>query len=156
MNTTDDKLYLTALKSLERLDIQFVPVGMTDKRTALIAGIAVVGRNNPVHHFVGGNKTMPLELDFHSEEESREDVISKCKWLESLTYSDEFENKLERVRLTFGRMFRPFETWIVQSVDVDYSLFQDDYDMLPKQAYVKLNLILDTDANLTPEDVKWT
>lgn len=156
MNTTEGKLYLTALKSLERLDIQFVPVNMTDKRTAIVAGIAVVGRNVPFHHFVGGTKTMPLELDFHAEEENREDVIRKCKWLESLTYSDEFENKLERVRLTFGRMFRPFETWIIQSVDVDYSIFQQEYGMLPKQAYVKLNLILDTDTNLTPDDIKWT
>lgn len=149
------RLYFTALKSLERLEIQYVPTELQLKRSPAIAGVAVVGRNNPKHHYLGGTTDLSLELDFHSNETDREDVISKCKWLESLAYSDGFENPPERVRLTFGSLFRNNEVWIVSNVSYTMSLFDAKKGYLPKQAYVKLTLSLDTESNLKLEDVKW-
>lgn len=155
MSTTGGQLYFTALRTLQRLDIQYVPTQLSFSRTPIISGVAVVGRNNPIHHYVGGTTEMNLELDFHSEDESREDVIRKCKWLESLAYSDGFENPPERVRLTFGRLFQNNEVWIVKSVKYDLSVFQAVHGFLPKQAYVKVSLALDTQFNLRTRDVLW-
>lgn len=47
MATTQGKLYFVATKSLERLEIQFVPneLGMT--RNSDTQSVQVVGRNNP-------------------------------------------------------------------------------------------------------------
>jgi|AntAceMinimDraft_11_1070367.scaffolds.fasta_scaffold44027_3 hypothetical protein len=149
------KLYFTALRSLERLEIQYVPPEIAITRSPIIAGVAVVGRNNPKHHYLGGSTEMSLELDFHSEEASREDVITKCKWLESLAYGDAFDNPPETVRLTFGKLFRNNEIWVVKAVNYKLSLFEEKSGYLPKQAYVQLTLALDTKKNLKIEDVKW-
>lgn len=140
---------------MERLEIQYVPKELSISRSPQIAGVAVVGRNNPIHHYIGGTTELSLELDFHCEEEHRQDVIGKCKWLESLAYSDGFSHPPEIVHLTFGKVFRSYETWIVKDVKYKLSLFQGDHNFLPKQANVQLTLALDTRKNLRIEDVQW-
>lgn len=155
MAVEEGKMYLTALRSLERLEIQYVPKEIAISRSPIIAGVAVVGRNNPLHHYVGGTTEMTLDLDFHSDEESREDVIRKCKWLESLAYGDGYDAPPETVRLTFGTLFRKNETWVVKDVKYKLSLFMGSYGMLPKQATVSIQLALDTKKNLKTEDIKW-
>lgn len=149
------RLYLTALTSLERLEIQYVPKDLAITRSPLIAGVAIVGRNNPKHHYLGGNTDLNLELDFHSEEANREDVIRKCKWLEALAYGDGDESPPENVKITFGKLFRSNEVWVVKNVQYRLSLFEEKSGFLPKQAYVQMTLSLDTKKNLKLEDVKW-
>lgn len=155
MGVAQGKMYLTALRSLERLDIQYVPKEIAISRSANISGVAVVGRNNPLYHYTGGTTEMTLELDFHSEELNREDVIRKCKWLESLAYSDGYSSAPETVRLTFGKLFQNNETWVVQRVNYKLSLFMGDHGMLPRQAIVSITLSLDPQRNLRKDDVQW-
>ncbi len=155
MSTTDGRLYLTALRSLERLEIQFVPPELSTTRKPTIGGVNVIGRNTPEHHYTGGLSTMTLDFDFHAEDEDREDVIRKCKWLESLAYADGDGNPPERIKLTFGKLFRSHEIFIITLVTVKYSRWDSNYGWLPRQAYVRVNFALDTDRNLKLEDVKW-
>lgn len=148
-------LYLTALRTLERLEIQYVPKEISLVRTPIIAGVAVVGRNNPIHHYVGGTTELNLELDFYSVEDSVQDVITKCKWLESLAYGNGFENPPERVRITFGKLFGNNEVWIVKDVKYKMSHFMVEQGFLPRQATVSIGLALDPPKNLKIEDVRW-
>lgn len=155
MNTTEGRLYITALKSLERLDIQFVPKDLNYSRSPNIAAIEVIGRNNPLYHYTGGTTDLSFELDFHAEETNREDVMRRCKWLESLTYSDGYAEAPEQIKLTFGSMFRKGEVWIIKSFKAKYDNFNAANGFLPQQAMVQLTLSLDPKVNLTREDIRW-
>ena len=155
MNTTEGKLYLTALRSLQRLEIQFMPKDISPQRSASWADIAIVGRNNPLQHYVGGSNKLTLELDFYAEEESREDVIRKCRLLETWAMNDGYSNPPERVRLTFGKLFKENEVWVIHSVKPTYNLFSPEHGMLPRQAYVTVELVMDTDSNRKIADVRW-
>src|SRR5690606_14511421 len=86
--TTEGRLYFIALTTLDRLDIQFVPDEINISRNPTIASIQVIGRNNPIYHYISGETTLNLQLDFHAMHENRQDVINKCRWLEHLAYAD--------------------------------------------------------------------
>lgn len=149
-------LYITALRSLERLDIQFVPKSINTSRKVTLGEIAVVGRNNPFQHYTGGGNTFSLELDFCAEEESREDVVRKCRLLESWAMNDGFEFAPERLRITFGKFFKENEVWVISNINVDYSMFSAQHGMLPTQAYAKVDFVLDTSTNRKKSDVQWS
>ncbi len=155
MNTTQGMLYVTSMRTLQRLDIQFMPKELATDRTANFADIAIVGRNNPLHHYTGGDNSLSFEFDFYSETENREDVIEKCRLLESWSMNDG-DTPPEQIRLTFGRLFKADEIWIIKKVAVRYSLFSPEHGMLPRQAYAKVDFVLDPKFNRKTSDVKWT
>lgn len=146
---------MTALGSLEKLEIQFMPATLAPSRSANWAEIAIVGRNNPLHQYTGGSNSLTLELDFHSVDEDREDVIQKCKLLESWAMNDGWSKPPERIKLTWGKLFKADEIWVIKSVNPSYSLFSAEHGMLPRQAMVQVELALDTDKNRTRRDVRW-
>ncbi len=154
MTTTEGKLYFTALSTLERLEIQFVPARLSMTRTGNLGEIGVIGRSNPLYHWTNGSKTFSLELDFHSETEDRQDVITKVRWLEALASSDGFVGGQERVRLTFGNLFKSTDIWRVKGVQANLELFDNEQNMLPRQAYVLLDLVLDPTNNLLQKDIR--
>lgn len=147
ITTTKKKLYLTALSSLNRLELQFVPDSMQLTRSAEYGKIQVVGRNNPLHHYTTGSTNMNLNFDFIAGTESREDVKERCRWLESLAYNESYEEPPERIRLTFGKLFRPTDIWLVTNVQITYTQFDQLNDFEPFQATVSLQLALDSELN---------
>ena len=156
MGTTQGRLYITALRSLERLEIQYVPKNVTMPRSASIGDISIIGRNTPKYHTTGGATTLNMELDFHAEEESKEDVIRKVRWLQSLTAIGNGGIPPEKIRVTFGDMFKAAEIWTVKAVNPRFELFDVAKGFLPRQAYVTLSLLLDPDDNITSEEMRWT
>lgn len=156
MNTTEGKLYFTALRSLEKLEIQFVPKELAINRGINVAAIAVVGRNNPFYHYTGGTTGLVFDLDFHAEEENLNDVIRKCKWLESLCYSNSMSEPPEQVKLTWGDLFKKGEVWMVKGFSYKLSMFDPSKGMLPRQAYANIALELDVKNNIRTRDVRWT
>jgi len=155
MATTEGKMYLTALSSLKKLEIQYVPTKLGISRGANWAEIAILGRNNPIYQYTGGSNSLHLTLDFYSEQDNREDVVEKCRLLESWTMNNGFDEPPERIRLTFGRLFKATEIWLIESVDIDYKMFAKDFGSLPKQATVEVSLILDTVKNRSINDALW-
>ena len=153
MTTTEGQLYFIALTTLDRLNIQFVPDQLEIARNPSIANIQVVGRNNPIYHYISGDTTMRLELDFHAMTENRQDVIDKCKWLEHLAYNDGYEKEPQKVKLVFGELFQD-EQWIVRQVSYSLSNFNKQKGFLPQQAYVSVELGLDPESNLLWEDIR--
>lgn len=152
-SATGGQLYIVGLKTLQKLEIQFVPSELNYVRNASIEEIAIVGRNHPHHQYTGGSTRLDFQLDFYSKEESREDVIKKCRWLESLTCNDGYQSPPERVRLVFGKLFRN-EVWVVKKVTYKLNNFHKPGGFLPLQAYVDISLSLDTPRNLTINDIR--
>ena len=155
ITTTGRRLYLTNLQNLERLEIQFVPKELNLTRSPTYGDIQIVGRNTPVPHYTGGNTSLSMELDFYSSKEDRQDVVQKCKWLESLAYNDGYSSPPPNVRLTYGELFKNGEVWIVKSVGVRYTRFSSVNDFLPVQAFVSITLQLDPEFNLKRTNVLW-
>ena len=69
--TTQGMIYLTALNSLEKLEVQYIPTSISTSRDVNLGEVAIVGRNNPTHHYTGGSNSLNLELDFHSSQKNR-------------------------------------------------------------------------------------
>jgi len=153
MTTTEGRLYFIALNTLDRLDIQFVPDKLSIARNPNIATIQVIGRNNPIYHYVSGDTRLTLDLDFHAMEENREDVLNKCRWLEHLAYNDGFDQEPQKVKLVFGDVFRD-SVWTITKVNYDLSNFNKQKGFLPQQAYASVELSLDPNFNLGWEDVR--
>jgi len=153
-SSTAKQCYLVGLRTLEKLEIQFVPKTFDINRSANISKIQTIGRNTPFHHYTSGSTELKFQLDFCCEQENRQDVIEKCKWLESLMCNDGYNNPPERIKVIFGDLFRD-EAWVVTGCSYKLSNFDQVYGFLPKQAYVDLTLSLDPTYNLSVNDIKW-
>lgn len=153
-NTTGNNIYIVETASpFERIAFQFMPENVQKQRSAKIATIDVVGRNNSRYQFTGGEDKLSFTLDFFSDEESREDVKRKVNFLESLAMNDGGVGPARNVKIVMGKLFRN-EVWIVSSVDTSYSNFDNRFSYLPIRAQVKINLILDPSKNRRIKDVR--
>jgi hypothetical protein len=154
MSTTNGELYFTAVRSLERIEIQYVPRELTDSRGAQYSEVQIVGRNNPILSFGGGADELTFELDFYSEEDNKEDVIRKVRWLQSLVNADGYDDGPEDVRLTFGKLYANY-LWRVKTVIARFSNFAENKNWMPQQAYVRVVLSKKTRQNTKIRDIKW-
>lgn len=152
-STTHGRLYIIALRSLERLEIQFVPPMISINRNPNTQQVDIVGLNLPRTQQQGGPRTLNMELDFYAQELDREDVIKKCRQLESLTYRDGPDVPAEQVRLIFGKMFNQ-EIWTVQKVDYDLTQFHRKSGYLPVQARARVTLVQDGSLEPTATSVR--
>lgn len=152
--TTQGKIYLLELEEpFQRLELQFVPGELRMNRQADLKTIAIVGRNNNLLQYTGGSDTLNLPMEFYSDSQLRDDVISKVNWLQSLAMKDGNDGVYRNVKLVFGDIFR-HEIWAVSSVAPVISHFDDEYGYLPLRAKVDVKLILDPLTNLLFEDVR--
>lgn len=151
----------------ERLPIQYMPTELAFSRTPKYAEIEIIGRNTPQYHYTSGVTQLTLQLDFHAEQENRDDVIKKCRWLEHLAYNDGYNKKPKNVVLIWGDLFINhvnYNLWIVKNVSYKLSQFQSGYldannsiqqlSYLPNQAYVSLTLEVDAKDNLLWDDIR--
>lgn len=155
MTTTEGKLYMTALGTLERVEIQFMPKELSPVRKSDWAEIAIVGRNNPFNQYTGGSNSLSLELDFVSTEENREDVVEKCRMIESWSINDGYDKPPQVIRLTWGKLFKEKEVWVIRNVNTNYSMFSPAHGMLPTMATMTIELAMDTQTNRKTGDVQW-
>lgn len=116
-STTDGQAYIIAIDSepIEKLPIQYIPQEISWDRQANEERVDIVGRNIPYFHFTGGERVLPLKLDFYAAADLRDDVLEKIRWLEALTYSEGKGTTSQRVKVVMGELFRD-ETWVVTSV----------------------------------------
>lgn len=153
-NTTNNELFLVELAApYQRLPIQFVPDDIITPRQAYIHQVNIVGRNNDLLRYSGGNDTFRLNLDFLSDEENRQDVISKVAWLKSLAMNDGNRRGIRNVKMVMGDLFR-YEVWIVRRVTPKMTHFDNNNGWLPLRAKVTLDMVLDPARNLLISDVR--
>lgn len=136
ITSTNGQIYLIALNTLDRLHIQFVPEAINVNSNARVSEIAIVGKNLPHHHWTSSTQSLPLKLDFYGE---KQEVVDKVRWLQQLVFRDGQRRPAQPVMLILGDLFRGV-VWVVKSVNVEYSIFDNDNNFMPKQAYVSLNL----------------
>lgn len=154
VNTTAGKCYIVELRPpYQKLEMQFVPVGMKITSSATNAKIEVIGRNNPLHHYTGGDDKLSFKLEFYSDVDDRNDVIQKCRWLQSLRFGDGNTGPKRNVKVVMGDMFKK-EIWIVDTVTLDMSNFDGDKGFRPRLATIDMALSLDPTKNLTINDVR--
>lgn len=139
---------------IEALQIQTVPLEMNLEPTANWATIPSIGRNNPFQHYTGGEDEIKFTLDWYSVRQDCEDVIEKCRWVESLSRADAYEKEPPRILLIFGRMFR-FDTWIIKGAPYRLSLFNKEKGMFPRQAYQELTMSKVTSKNTSRQEIRW-
>lgn len=154
INNTRGRCYIVILRPpYEKLEFQFVPAEVKLNSKANNAKIEVVGRNNPRHHYTGGDDSFSLKLEFYSDVEERDDVIKKVRWLQSLRYNDGYAGPKRNIKVVMGDMFQR-EIWIVDSVNIDMTNFDSQKGFRPRQASVDLNMSLDPRSNLTINDIR--
>lgn len=138
-SNTDKKIY-------DYLTLPFVPGELNYTPESNFVGIASFGRNNPFYQFTGSEDTLTFTIDWFSDDPSREDVIFNCRWLESLTKGDGYDDVPHRVKIIWSVDDRLFEDsiWLLVSAPYKLSQFVKGYrkdgevistSMLPQQAY---------------------
>ena len=153
-STTKGEIYILELEEpFSRLEIQFVPDELRLKRQADLISVAVVGRNNNLLQYTGGNDTLSFSIQFYSDDVNREDVIRNVNWLRSLAMKDGDSGPYRNVKIVFGDVFRN-EIWAVSSVSEKLTHFDDQNKFLPLRATVDISLILDPKTNLLYEQVR--
>lgn len=154
ISTTEKSLYIVEYNSpQERLEIQFVPPVVEYNATANQAKIDVVGRNNPLYHYINGEDDLKLSLDFHAEDEQKYEVLERVNWLLGLRYNDGRSRRKKNVLIVFGEMFLN-RLWTVTSVNVKYSEFRSDAGFRPQQATVDIQFKLDPPRNIVQSDFR--
>lgn len=148
------QLYILAIDNpeLERLEVQYMPKLVNYKRNANIQRVDIVGRNDKLNQYKGGDTSISLTLDFFAVEQGFEDAKRKINWLKSMTYSNE-DAPPSRIKLIFGDLFDN-EIWILKSVGVKYSSFQPANGWLPRHASASLSFVLDTNFDLFAEQIR--
>lgn len=145
-----------------RIEIQNVPEKFDVNPKSNLVAISTPGRNNPFYNYTGSEDELNFELSYYANEESRGDVIEKCKWLEAMSKNDGFKARLKRVMIIWkghkdspdngGDLFQ-FSEWLVKSAPYNLSSFHPQYGMLPTLAKQTVTLVKVTDYNLTTEKI---
>lgn len=156
ISDTNKSLYIVEIGgNRDRIEIQFTPKEISFNSQANNQKIEVIGRNNPLYHYTGGQDTLKFQLDFYADDEDREEVVKKVRWLQALRYNNGRRNRKKNVLIVWGDLFNdPFYVWTVDSVDVKYSDFRSDKKYNPVQAYVDIQFSLDPPENITINDIR--
>lgn len=153
-NTTNNEIVIVELDPpFESIELQFVPDEIPIPRKADLSRIQIIGRNNKLIHYTGGEETMSLKIDFYSNDQNRQDVIYKVDWLKSLCYNDGDAAPARKVKVIMGNLF-PYHVWVVESVTPVLSHFDNENEWLPMRASVDVQFVLDPDTNLFIKDVR--
>ena len=154
-------MFVVDTVNYERLEIQWVPKELDYNPESDFVAISSPGRNNSFFHFGGSDDTLTLELDWSATEENRQDVIRKCRWLESKSKNTDSEEGVHPVILHFGDANKLFSnrdnqsTWLVVSAKYTLTQFSRPHAMMPTQAIQQLVLKRITENQRTHDEIKF-
>jgi hypothetical protein len=152
---TKNQPYFLDMENGEKLLFQTIPLELSynPSESAGWTAIASSGRNNPLYHYTGSEDSLNFTISWYANEESREDVLRNCKWLEALSKNDGYLKKPHRIKLMFGKVFNN-TTWIVEKAQYKMSMFQRDKGMLPALAIQEVTLKRLANTNLTTTEIR--
>lgn len=156
LSTTQGQCYILDIDSKEPndfIEIQFVPEEIFFARSVRMEGVQIIGHNTPSYQYLGGESTVSMRLDFYANEESRRDVMRRCRWLESLTFNERLEEPPHRVVITFGKLFKN-ELWVVKNINYRVTNFHKVKNFLPQQAYVEITFGRWAEIQISASDVR--
>lgn len=147
--TTRGILTFVNWTTLERQDFQFVPTEVSAPRNANLTEQAVIGRNIPIQQFTGGSSTLSLEIVYYGE-----NVPERVNWLKQFTFNDGDGNPPPLMKIVWPGMIPENALWSVQGVEPTYSLFMPGENFKPRMATVSISLVLNSDQNITYNDIR--
>lgn len=147
MGLINRPMYLVDLVTLEELQIMAVPPELSHNNESNFSVVASPGRNNQFSHFSGSDDILEFELDWYYLEQGRLDVMMKCRWVESLSKADGYEDGPHLIKLIFGDIYPPELTWQVVSAPFKFTMFDGSQQMRPVQAYQTIRLRKQVDFN---------
>ena len=165
-NSVDGKVYSSPSDRIDRdlsiidtvsgriLKLTFVPRKLSVIPESHFKAIASMGRNNPFYHFTGAEDSLKFEIDWFSEKDNRQDVILNCRWVESLSKNDAYNNPPPPVILHWNSELFSDSLWLVVDAPYDLSEFQAHRQMLPQQAYQQVTLKRINQRNLTRSQIQ--
>lgn len=102
------------------LVIQNRPDILRVEPAATWAAVKSMGRNNPFYFYTGGEDTITFDISWYSvDEDHRDDVVNKCRLLESWTRANGYSASPPTLRIQWG----------------DSGLFEDDLFILAAAPY---------------------
>lgn len=145
--------YILDLVTRERLFFQSIPDTLEYDPDSTFMAIASAGRNNPLYHYIGSEDILQFQLSWYADESSREDVIRKCKWLESLSKNNGYDEKPHEVQCVFGSLFRDAK-WLMVKSRYTMRLFDRQFGMFPRLAIQDIILKRITDTNRSRTEIQ--
>lgn len=83
--------------------IQNRPNSLRVEPTSTWAAVKSMGRNNPFYFYTGGEDTLSFEISWYSTDiDNRDDVVNKCRLLESWSRSNGYEASPPTLRIQWG------------------------------------------------------
>lgn len=144
--------FILDLVTLQKLYFQTIPTVIDINPDSKFVAIESPGRNNPLYQYTGSEDSIDFGLTWYCDDESRMDVILKCKWLEALTKNDGYDNKPHIVQLIFGDLFRDSK-FIVEKAPYSIGRFNREFKMLPCYAEQKITLKRISTTNLKRTEI---
>jgi hypothetical protein len=144
--------FILDLVTLEKIYFQTIPAELEYNPESTWAVIASPGRNNPLYQYTGGEDTLKMSLTWYADDETRADVLRKCKMLEALSKNNSYDERPHHIALCFGDLFRGAK-WIVEGAPFKLSLFSRPHGMLPQLGTTELTLKRITDVNRTRANI---
>lgn len=144
----------------------FIPKELNWQSESSFGAIKPIGRNTSRYHFTGSEDRLEFEIDWHSFDQGRQDVIQNCRLVESLSKSDAYEKSPPIVLLKWGNEDHLFEDmeFIVTSASYKLTQFNKAQQinkqtqrthMMPIQAYQRVTLARVSSTNLTTKDIQY-
>lgn len=109
------------------LVIQNRPNSIRVEPTATWAAVKSMGRNNPFYFYTGGEDTITFDISWYSvDTEHRDDVVNKCRLLESWTRADGYSASPPTLRIQWGNsgLFED-DLFILASAQYELTHFQN-------------------------------
>lgn len=126
--------YILDLVTRERLVFQNVPLELSYDPDSRWLAVASPGRNNPIYHYLGSEDTLSFTLSWYSDDSTKQDVITKIKWLESLSKNNGYTEKPHMLQCVWGDLFRDAKWIMFKAGPARLSLFDRTAGMMPKLA----------------------
>lgn len=136
-------------KGYETIKLPFIPKELNYGAESNYATIKPIGRNTPKYHFTGSEDILEFEIDWHSLDSDRRDVITKCRRIESLSKADGYDGDPHRVMLKWGAADILFEDHIFIVLSAKYRLTQFSKGYLDKKGNIVNNYMLPVQAYQT-------
>ena len=154
------------LPALHKVKLPFIPKTLEYNSESTFAAIKPMGRNTARYHFTGSEDKLEFEIDWHSFEENRQDVIRDCRIIESLSKSDGYFKSPPTIILQWGRNNYLFGDHEFVVIKAPYRLVQFNRSqifkgsvqntyMLPVQAYQQVTLARISNINLSTIKIKY-
>jgi len=129
-----------------KLELQGLPIEVEYNPETSWSTVKSIGRNNPYYVYTGAEDTISFEVTWYANDpKSREDVINKCKLLESWSKADSYTKSPPLIQLLWGAsgIFSE-ETYILTQAKYKLSNFQNAFRTKDKTAIVDAKLLPNT------------